>query len=123
MTDRSHLLSELFAAIDAMDTRKFLEKLSSAAIFRFGSAPVVEGKDAIGATVDDFFSTIAGISHQLERRVNDGPIVACEGTVTYTRHDGSAITLPFANFFEFDGDLISGYRVYVDIAPLYAPDS
>lgn len=117
------MLSQLFAAIDAMDTRKFLGKLSSAAIFRFGSAPAVAGKDAIGATVDDFFSTIAGINHQLERQVYDGPIVACEGTVTYTRHDGTAITLPFANFFEFDGDLISGYRVYVDIAPLYAPDS
>jgi hypothetical protein len=31
--------------------------------------------------------------------------------------------LPFSDFFEFDGDLIVGYRVYIEIAPLYAISS
>ena len=120
MTDRSRLLKELFAAIDAMNTPGFLGKLSPTAVFRFGSSPAVQGKDAVGSAVDGFFSTIAGISHTITRQVSDGQVLGCEGSVTYMRHDASTITLPFANFFEFDGDLISDYRVYVDIAPLYA---
>ena len=123
MTDRTRLLAELFAAIDAMDTPGFLDRLSTAAIFRFGSSPAVQGKDAIQAAVDGFFSTIAGVHHKITRQIIDAQTLVCEGIVTYTRHDASTITLPFANFFEFNGDLISDYRVYIDIAPLYATDS
>jgi hypothetical protein len=38
-----------------------------------------------------------------------------------TRHDATEIALPFINVFEFDGDLISGYKIYMDIGPLYDP--
>lgn len=120
MKDRDRLLAELFAAIDAMDTPGFLDKLTASAVFRFGSSPAVQGREAIGAAVDQFFGTIAGIRHEVTRRIGDGSLLACEGSVTYTRHDASEITLPFANVFELDGDLIGGYRVYVDIGPLYA---
>lgn len=123
MTQSDRLLEELFTAIDAMDTPGFLEKLTTSAVFRFGSSPAVQGKAAIGAAVDQFFATIAGIRHDVSRRIDDGPILACEGDVTYTRHDACEITLPFANVFELDGDLICGYRVYVDIGPLYATDT
>jgi hypothetical protein len=30
------------------------------------------------------------------------------------------LTLPFTNVFELDGELISHYKIYIDIAPLYA---
>ena len=46
--------------------------------------------------------------------------VACEGAVTYTRHDGSTITLPFANIFGLRQGLIATYHIHIDIAPLYA---
>jgi limonene-1,2-epoxide hydrolase len=52
--------------------------------------------------------------------VADDKAVACEGEVTYTRHDGSKITLPFVNIFEVSAGLITLYRVYIDIAPLFA---
>ena len=123
MTDRSRLLAELFAAIDAKDTAAFLRKLSPTAVFRFGASPPVQGKDAIGAAVDAFFSSVAAIRHELKNQLGDSSMLVCEGDVTYTRHDGSTITLPFADFFEFDGDLIDDYRIYIEIAPLYAPSS
>ena len=46
-------------------------------------------------------------------------MVICEGETTYTRHDGTQITLPFANVFELEGELISTYKIYADIGPLY----
>jgi hypothetical protein len=123
VTDRGKLLLELFTAIDAKDTAAFLDKLSPTAMFRFGAAPDVQVKEAIGSAVDGFFSSIAALSHRVKNQVGDGSLLACEGDVSYTRHDGSSITLPFSDFFEFDGDLIVGYRVYIEIAPLYAISS
>ena len=103
---RQALLDGLFAAVDAEDTERFLGFLTAGASFRFGSAPSEKGNEAIHSAVDGFFSTIAGLSHQLARVVAQDGVVICEGEVTYTRHDATEITLPFINVFEFDGDLI-----------------
>jgi len=111
---------KLFASIDAMDTESFLGFIHADATFRFGSSPAVKGHAEIRAAIDGFFSSIAGLQHDLQRMITDGDAVVCEGEVTYTRHSGSAVTLPFANVFEVDNGLISLYRIYIDIGPLFA---
>ena len=110
----------LFGAIDAQDGAAFVGYLTDDAVFRFGSAPPVRGRAAVQAAVDGFFGTITGLSHTIHRTLRDADTLVCEGEVTYTRHDGSRITIPFANVFEYDGDLIAKYTIYIDIAPLYA---
>ena len=123
MTGSSHGgvdFGKLFVSIDGMDTEGFLGFIAADAEFRFGSAPPVQGHDAIGAAVGGFFSSIAALRHELRRIVAQDDTVVCEGEVTYTRHDGSRITLPFCNVFETGGGLITLYRVYIDVAPLYA---
>ena len=114
------LLDRLFAAIDAMDTDAFLGCLTPDASFRFGSGPEVAGHAAVGEAVSGFFATIAGLRHTLNRTIEDDDALVCLGDVTYTRHDGSEITLPFANVFALDGGVISDYRIYADIGPLYS---
>ena len=111
---------KLFVAIDAMDTEGFLGFIAADAEFRFGSAPPIQGHDGIREAIDGFYSSIAALSHDLQRIVAQDDTVICEGEVTYTRHDGSTITLPFCNVFETDDGLITLYRIYIDIAPLYA---
>ncbi len=111
---------KLFASIDAMDTESFLGFIAEDCTFRFGSSPLVAGREGIGSSVNDFFSMFAALRHDLARIVADDNTVVCEGEVTYTRHDGSKITLPFCNVFEADAGLISLYRIYIDIAPLFA---
>lgn len=114
------LLSELFVAIDAQDTGRFLSCIAPDATFRFGSAPAVSGHDSIRSAVDGFFTTIAGLHHVVKKTLANGSTLICEGDVTYTRHDDTRITLPFINSFVTDGGLIVDYRIYIDIAPLYA---
>ena len=111
---------KLFATIDAMDTESFLSFMREDGTFRFGSSPPVTGHTAIRAAVENFFASFAALKHDLQRQIADDNVVVCEGEVTYTRHDGSNITLPFANIFEIDGGLISLYRVYIDVGPLFA---
>lgn len=111
---------KLFASIDAMDTESFLSFIRKDATFRFGSSPAVQGHEDIRAAVESFFASFSALRHALQRTVTEDNAVVCEGEVTYTRHDGSIITLPFANIFEVDDGLISLYRVYIDIGPLFA---
>jgi ketosteroid isomerase-like protein len=110
----------LFAAIDARDGAGFVSYLTEDAVFRFGSAPPVQGRNAIQAAVEGFFTTIAGCSHTITNTLNQGDMIVCEGDVTYTRHDGSKITLPFTDVLEYEGDLIAHYKIYMDVSPLYA---
>lgn len=116
---QQQLLRDLFAAIDARDAGRFVGFLTDDAVFRFGSAPPVAGRDAIRHAVDEFFDTIAGLSHSLANLLASGRTLICEGEVMYTRHDGSTVTLPFADAFELDDGRISHYKIYMDIGPLY----
>jgi len=110
----------MFAAIDAKNSETFVSYLTADAVFRFGSAPPVEGRDAIQAAVAGFFTTIAGCTHNIVRTMGQDNTLVCEGDVTYERQDGSSITLPFTDILEYDGDLIAQYKIYIDIAPLYS---
>jgi len=110
----------LFGAIDARDTKRFLRFLTPDAQFRFGNAPTISGHEAIDAAVSGFFAAIAACQHQLLRTWIGSTTVACEGAVTYTRHDGSTVTVPFANAFELRGDSIAAYRIYIDNSPLFS---
>lgn len=111
---------KLFAAIDAMDAGSFVSFVSEDCTFRFGSSPPVAGRDGIRASVDDFFSMFAALRHDLHRVITDDNGTVCEGEVTYTRHDGSQITLPFCNVFQTASGLITVYRIYIDMSPMFA---
>ncbi len=110
----------MFAAIDRQDATAFVGYLTEDAVFRFGSAPAVQGRDAIRAAVDGFFGTIAACSHDVQNTLSNGSTLVCEGDVTYRRQNDTEITLPFTDVFEYDGELISHYKIYIDISPLYA---
>lgn len=114
------LLQDLFAAIDARDAERFVGFLTEDAMFRFGSAPTVTGREQIANAVSEFFATIAGLRHTVSNSLANSTTLVCEGEVTYTRHDGSTVTLPFADAFELDDERISQYKIYMDIGPLYA---
>ena len=110
----------MFAAIDSLDGDAFVAYLTENAVFRFGSAPPVQGRAAIKAAVEGFFGTIAGCTHAIDRTFADGDALVCEGEVTYRRHDGSEVTLPFTDIFDYESGLIASYRIFIDVAPLYA---
>jgi ketosteroid isomerase-like protein len=111
----------LFGRIDAADAAGFCAYLTEDALFRFGNAPPVQGRAAIEEAVSQFFASIRRSRHQLVRVWPAAGAVALEGWVTYTRLDGSAITLPFADTMVLRGDRIAEHYIYLDIAPLYAP--
>jgi hypothetical protein len=110
----------IFAVVDAGDAAGFVKLLTADARFRFGSAAPVVGSDAIGAAVAGFFSAIRSSRHRLHGTWAGDATAVCEGEVTYTRHDGTVVSFPFVNVFDLRGELIAGYRIYIDLSLLFS---
>ena len=109
----------IFAVIDSGDAAGFVNFLTPDARFRFGNAPEIAGTDAIRSAVAAFFAAIASSRHEVLGTWNGAGTAACEGQVTYTRHDDSVLKIPFVNVFELRAEKIAGYRIYIDISPLF----
>lgn len=116
MIDKMH---DLFASIDKMDAAAFGSHLHPDVEFRFGNGDSVNGKENATAAVAGFFSSIKAIHHKMEDVQVCGDLVPSHGRVTYTRHDGSTLNVPFANMFYMQDNLIRKYYIFVDTSQLY----
>jgi hypothetical protein len=110
---------DLFRSIDTQDMGDFLGFLDDDVSFRFGNMPGVQGKDNVKLAIQGFYESIGSLSHQIDEILEEEGLLACNGTVTYTRHDSSKLTVPFANLFRIRNNLIKEYNIYVDISELY----
>ena len=119
--NRNAWVKQLFQSIDDHNVEGFLAFLSSDILFQFGNAAPVKGKEAVGQAVGGFFGSIKALRHNVIETWEQPGVVICRGTVTYTRHDSSTLSVPFANIFNLDADRIREYLIYVDISQLYKP--
>lgn len=117
---RQEWVKGLLKSIDDMDAEKFCGFLTENARFKFGNADAVMGREKIKEAVAGFFSTIDGMQHTVSDIVESGQSLVCRGDVTYTKKDGSEVSVPFVNFFKMDGDLVSDYQIYIDVSPLFS---
>ena len=111
----------MFAVVDRLDADTFAEYYAEDAVLCFGNAEPVRGREAIRRTYAEFFATLDGLRHDLQHYFHVDDTHLCEARVTYTRKDGSLVTVPAISVFHTRPDgLIDSYRIYVDLAPLFA---
>ena len=80
----------------------------------------VNGKAAVGEAVAGFFKSIKAIQHEPLAIWDEGSELIAQGTVTYTRHDSTTLSVPFALVLGIANGLIREYLIFVDISQLYA---
>ena len=112
-------VNQLFQSIDRKDSDAFLTFLAEDIFFRFGNAEPIHGKNNAGNVVKGFFESIKTLQHDISETWSVDNTVICHGFVTYTRHDATTLTVPFANIFKMEGQKIKEYLIYVDISELY----
>lgn len=112
-------LTKLYETIDSKDADGFASFITEDGLFRFGNAPAVEGRTAIRDLVAGFFTTIKASEHKIVNAWKNDDVIVWQGEVRYTRNDGSQLTVPFANIFYMEGDLIKEYLIYIDNSQLY----
>ena len=111
---------DLFADIDSMVPEAFSKHLAEDVSFVFGNSEPVVGRDNVRDTWAGFCDGIDGVSHEVIAHFEQGPATIVESTVTYTRKDGSTISLPVVTIYRGEGELIEDYRIFMDVAPLFA---
>lgn len=119
----SHKFSDrVFAIVDAMKIEAFAELFADSGRFVFANAEPLIGRPAIVAGLSGFFSSIQGIRHELVNEWSVDADTTVESLVTYRRPDDKTVTVPAVSIWRpGDDGLITDYRIYVDLAPLYVP--
>jgi ethanolamine ammonia-lyase large subunit len=110
----------LFADIDSMEPDRFADHLAEDVSFRFGNADAVIGREAVRDAWAGFCSGIDDVSHSLVEEWQTPTATIVEAEVTYTRTNGSTVTLPVVTIYR-GGELIDDYRIFIDLAPLFTP--
>jgi ketosteroid isomerase-like protein len=111
------------AAIDAGDQGTADSLIADDVCFRFGSNPPVTSKREFVAGRRALRGSILGFRHEivwLHEIDTDAVVVAMN--VTYTRRDGSEVTIPCCDTFRLRDGLIVDYRIYIDISPVLNQD-
>ncbi len=113
-------VDDMYTAVDARDVERFMARLDPEAWIRFGNADPVIGHDAIRAAFSEYFDSVAALSHALTGRWHQDDAILLEADVSYTRHDGSKLTLPAVTIYRVAGDTAHRCQIFMDVAPLYA---
>lgn len=116
-------------AVDRKDARGFARAFTEEGTLRFGNAHAIQGRAAIEAGIAQFFETFGTLQHEEKGAWLRDDTLILEAVVTYERHDGQEVSLPAVTIFSLAGaadedptrPVADDCRIYVDLAPLYAP--
>ena len=111
----------LSATIDAMDVATLGSLFAPDGRVVFGNGQPMVGVDEIRTGTTAFFATIASLRHMIMKEWSLGDDTIVELKVTYARKDGQQVTVPCVTIFHTNATReIDEYRVYFDLAPVYA---
>jgi ketosteroid isomerase-like protein len=111
----------VFATVDSMDVDTITPLFAADSRVVFGNGQPLVGIDEIRTGITAFFDTIAGLRHEIVNEWNLGDDAIVEFKVSYDRKDGQQVTIPCVTIFHTDANgKIDAYRVYFDVAPIYA---
>jgi ketosteroid isomerase-like protein len=110
----------VLAALDARDPVAVTAHMADDVSMRLGNADFVQGRADFSAATASFVASIKTIRHEITSLWSVDDVVIAEMDVHYERLDGRMVTLPCCNVFRVREGLVSDYRVYIDIGPVYA---
>ncbi len=112
--------------VDKKDAVAFANAFTESGALRFGNNPQLTGRDQIREAITGFFTVMQSLSHRaLHTTLKDDTLVL-EAEVTYLRQDGATVTVPACTIFHLaqtNPPLADDCRIYVDLAPLFAPSA
>lgn len=112
---------QYLSAVDETNAEKFAEFLAEDCEFQFGNQPTVAGRQNIVEGLKQFWATYDGEEHVLLNILGTDDCFALEALNVYKRKDGKEVTCPAVAITERnDKGLVKSFRVFIDIAPLYA---
>jgi ketosteroid isomerase-like protein len=112
--------SEVYKAVDSKDEQRMASFLTENCTFVYANSEPVVGRANIAEVSKNFMALIADIKHQLLAVWAVDDVIVSRLEVTYTRKDGSTLIVPAVTIWRIRNKQIDEYRIYIDVAPLFA---
>ena len=111
--------------VDKKDAVGFAAAFTDDGTLRFGNNDVLRGRQAIEAAIAGFFQAMVSLRHKTTKLTLHENMIFLEAMVTYERHDGNRVSVFAMTVYELvdapQGKRARDCRIYVDLAPLFAP--
>jgi ketosteroid isomerase-like protein len=108
--------------LDLERVKTYLDRHTDDVVITLGNQEPIRGKAALGEAIRAAPpSPIVDSTHTLVGATVDGDTTVLEFLIDYTLDDGREITIPCASVLDFRGGLVHRLRVYLDLAPVFAP--
>jgi len=117
---------DIYLAIIADWKRKdidaVLSHMSDDIVWHFAAAaePPLRGKASARKFLSRFGADIAEVRWRVFHHAESGNRLFVEGVDELVAPDGTITAAPYAGVLEFDGDLVTGWRDYVDVGVMAA---
>ena len=113
----------IFAALDRGDIDDVASFMDEDVVVHLTNLDPIRGVEPFTDLYGQVMGSLAGIRHELHEVWNaaeDDAVWIVRMTVHYRRGDGEVVSLPCCNVFRFSEEAISEYRVFMDMAPVFA---
>ncbi|TAJ70161.1 MAG: nuclear transport factor 2 family protein [Phenylobacterium sp.] len=111
------ILQQVIQAWQAKDIDRVLAFMDDEIVWHYAAPamPPVRGKAAARKLLQRFQADMHGIQWRIFAHAETGDRLFIEGVDDYRTTDGHRVAAPYAGVLEFRGDLIVGWRDYVDL--------
>ena len=114
-------LVKYYDDIDNMRMEPFIAAHTDDVRVTFGNHPPAVGRDAVRGAIGGFWQSINGLKHNFVNVYDQGATTVLEAHIDFTRKDGRITTVPCVSILERSGALVKSLRIFIDLAPVYAP--
>jgi limonene-1,2-epoxide hydrolase len=122
MSRKLEVLKAVIAAWTASDIDGALAHMHDDIVWHYAAAvaPPARGKAKARKFLENFGAQISAVRWRLFDWAERGNRLFVEGVDEYVAKDGAVVRAPYAGVLEFEGDLIIGWRDYVDAGVMQA---
>jgi ketosteroid isomerase-like protein len=107
-------------AMDRLDIERYAAFLADDVSVQFNNAPPVQGKAAVVGMLAAYWTSFAGIEHELLNIYGTDERFTLEARNHYVRHDGRKVTTNAVAFTDRGADgQVTSVRVYADASPVF----
>lgn len=117
MSSRLSAMRDVMAAWAAGDVEGVLARMHDDIVWHYAAAthPPVRGKAQARKLLEVLQREMSDVVWEVFASAETDDRLFLEGVDSYTAANGARIATPYMGVIEFDGDLITGWRDYVDL--------
>ncbi|NIB40812.1 nuclear transport factor 2 family protein [Pseudomaricurvus alkylphenolicus] len=111
-------IAEFYGHADALDTEGVCLCLDEDVELQFSNSPLIKGRQQVREVFSQFYGTIKSMKHDFVSEWETSGTTLLESRVTYTRGNGTVLSVPAFSVVELHREKISSVRIFVDLSHL-----